>query len=346
MVLPLAALPVLMRLQPPAAPGQDARQRGSAIMLQGVDREVSLTLGDRRILREGRLRWLRALAWMAALFFIIPLSFGPAMEGVRSLLPEGDDRWIFATRLVSALIALGAYALLVRLGEARSAREIALRPGIPETLAGLVLGIAMFGAVMGIMSTFSLYEITFTGPAPIWRAAGLSIGAGVVEEVLVRGVMLRLLWRAFGPIPAFALSAAAFGAGHLPNPGATLFAAICIAIEAGIMLGAFYVLTGRLWVSIGVHTGWNFAQGYLFGAAVSGGDFGPALARSTADHGVPEWLTGGAFGPEASLPALLVCGSVGGVALWKAWREGRFSDGAGAPPLNRERAATAEAATV
>ena len=315
-------------------------------MLQGVDREVSLTLGDRRILREGRLRWLRALVWMAALFVIIPLSYGPAMEAVRGLLPEGGDRWTFTVRCAGSLIALGAYALLVRIGEGRPAREIAPRPGIPETLAGLALGFVMFGAVMGVMSTFSLYQITFSGLAAMWRAAGLSIEVGVVEEVLVRGVMLRLLWRAFGPIPAFALSAAAFGAGHLPNPGATLFAAICIAIEAGIMLGAFYVLTGRLWVSIGVHTGWNFAQGYLFGAAVSGGDFGPALARSTADRGVPEWLTGGAFGPEASLPALLVCGSVGGLALWKAWREGRFSDRAGTPPLNREHAATAETATV
>ena len=82
------------------------------------------------------------------------------------------------------------------------------------------------------------------------------------------------------------------------------------------MLGAFYALTGRLWVSIGVHVSWNFTQGYLFGAAVSGGDLGVSLATSIADPGQPLWLTGGAFGPEASLPALLVCSSVGFAALW------------------------------
>jgi membrane protease YdiL (CAAX protease family) len=38
-----------------------------------------------------------------------------------------------------------------------------------------------------------------------------------------------------------------------------LFAVFCISLEAGVMLGAFYALTDRLWVSIGVHIGWNFA---------------------------------------------------------------------------------------
>ena len=94
------------------------------------------------------------------------------------------------------------------------------------------------------------------------------------------------------------------------------------------MLGAFYALTGRLWVPIGVHMAWNFAQGYLFGAAVSGGDLGPAIARSTARPGMPEWLTGGAFGPEGSLPALVVCTIVGAATLWLAWKAGRFSSDA------------------
>lgn len=50
--------------------------------------------------------------------------------------------------------------------------------------------------------------------------------------------------------------------------GATAFTTACVAIEAGVMLGLFYALTGRLWVSIGVHAGWNFTQGTVFGAAV------------------------------------------------------------------------------
>jgi membrane protease YdiL (CAAX protease family) len=290
---------------------------------------MPIELGDRRVLREGRLRWLRAVAWMVALFFLVAMSFGPTMEAIRDMLPK-DDRLLFLTRCIGAAIALGAYALLVRLGEARAPREIAIRLALLQTLAGIGIGLAMFAVVMAAMAAFGLYDVVFVGPAPAWRAAGLAIEAGVVEELLIRGIALRLLWRAFGPMPAFLVSAALFGAGHLPNPDATVFAALCIAIEAGIMLGAFYALTGRLWVPIGVHAAWNFAQGYLFGAAVSGGDLGPALARSTARAGMPEWLTGGAFGPEASLPALVVCGGVGIATLWLAWRAGRFTGGVAA----------------
>ena len=281
---------------------------------------VPIELGEQRILGEGRLRWLRASLWMAVLAFAIPLAFGPATDAVRDLAPN-DARVEFLTRCVGAAIALGAYALLVRLGEARAPREIAIKPALIQTLAGLALGLVMFGAVMATMVAFGLYDVT-------WRAAGLAIEAGVVEELIVRGVVLRLLWRAFGPLPAFVLSAALFGAGHLPNSASSLFAALCIAIEAGIMLGAIYALTGRLWVPIGVHMAWNFAQGYLFGAAVSGGDLGPAMARSTARPDLPEWLTGGAFGPEGSLPALVICSAVGAATLWLAWKAGRFSSDA------------------
>jgi uncharacterized protein len=287
---------------------------------------VPMELGGRRILQEGRFRWLRAIAWMIALFFLVPMIFGPLMSTLRDVLPD-DARLAFLTRCAGAAIALGAYALLVRLGEARLPREIAIGPAVAQTLIGVALGLAMFSAVMAVMVAFGLYDVAFVGPAPAWNAAGLAIEAGVVEELLIRGIVLRLLWRAFGPLPAFLISAALFGAGHLPNENASLFAALCIAVEAGVMLGALYVLTGRLWVSIGAHAAWNFAQGYLFGAAVSGGELGPAIARSVARPDVPVWLTGGAFGPEASLPALLVCGLVGTAVLGLAWKAGRFSKG-------------------
>ena len=99
------------------------------------------------------------------------------------------------------------------------------------------------------------------------------------------------------------------------------------------MLGSFYALTGRLWVSIGVHAGWNFAQGYFFGAKVSGGDFGDAIAISTPFYDRPDWLTGGSFGPEASLPAFAVCVAVGAAALWLATLNGRVSKSSAATLL-------------
>ena len=148
----------------------------------------------------------------------------------------------------------------------------------------------------------------------------------------MRALLLRLLWRAFGPVPAFAVAALVFGALHLANPGATALAGVTVAV-AGLMFCALYALTGRLWVPIGLHLAWNFAQGYLFGAAVSGGDLGGSIAVSTARPGAAAWLTGGTFGPEASVFALLLVGSVtvGALSLARDSHDGRLLGGRFSP---------------
>ncbi|KGM02813.1 membrane protein [Cellulomonas cellasea DSM 20118] len=283
-----------------------------------------MELGERRVLHPGRFRWLRALGWAPALLFGMTLAFGPPIEALGGLLPD-TEAVTFLVRALGAAVALGAYALLVRAGEDRAPSELALRPALPSLAVGLALGALMMAVVMGLLALSGTYEVTWLGWTSAWEAAGLAVQAGVVEELIVRGIILRLVWRAFGPWAAFAVSAVLFGAGHLANPGATVFAALCIALEAGVMLGALYVLTGRLWTSIGVHVAWNLTQGYVFGAAVSGGDTGSSLARSVADPDAPLWLSGGEFGPEASLAAVLVCTAVGVLALVLARRAGRFA---------------------
>ncbi len=292
---------------------------------------IQPVLGDQRILRAGKWLPVRSLCWMVVMIFAIALAFGPAMEAISHSLPK-QPLYQYLAKASGALIVLSTYWVLVRLGERRVPSELALTSAPLGILAGLATGLIMFAAGMAIMIASGLYDIAYHGPASAWRGAGLAIESGVLEEVIVRGVVLRLVWRAFGPAAAFIVSCVLFGLGHIANPGATLFTTACVAIEAGIMLGSFYSLTGRLWVSIGVHAGWNFTQGYLFGATVSGGDFGPSIATSTARSAIPSWLTGGAFGPEASVPAFAVCTIVGAAVLWAASRKGRFRK---TPPTTR-----------
>lgn len=284
-----------------------------------------IVLGDSRVLKSGRLRWLRSLGWMVGLFALVLLAVGPAMTVVRHILPTGTPQLAFLANIISGVLAVSVYALLVRFGEDRHPDELAIKPAPAQLAAGLALGAAMFGTVMVIPMAFKLYTIDWLGSAPAWRAGGHAIQAALIEETLLRAILFRLLWRAFGPVPAFIVSAAVFGVSHIVNPGATIVSVLCIALEAGIMLGALYALTGRLWVSFGVHAAWNFTQGYVFGAAVSGGEAGPALAHSVARPEASVLLTGGSFGPEASLPALLVCTGIGVGALWLAWKRNRLN---------------------
>ncbi len=101
------------------------------------------------------------------------------------------------------------------------------------------------------------------------------------------------------------VSSAIFGALHLANPHATWISAAGI-FFAGLFLGYAYIRTGKLWLSIGLHIGWNFFEGVIFGYPVSGIDTYHLTRISVSGPGL--W-TGGAFGPEAGLillPAIVL----------------------------------------
>jgi len=285
---------------------------------------VGLDVGSRRFLHPGPLRWLRALGWGGLLFVIFAVFYAAA-----SMAGE-PARGVGATPLSLALVAvlsgagLGLYAIGVRLAEGRWPSELGLRQAAPELLIGLVVGAAMLSAVVAALLALGLYDIS--GPRASSPLAMINVGvaSGVFEELIFRAIVLRLLMRAFGIWPALALSAALFGALHLSNPNATPVAAVAIAVEAGLMLAAFYLLTGRLWVSIGVHAAWNFTQGWIWGARVSGIPVQESLYLSAPKPGAPDWLSGGAFGPEASAPAMVIGTAVAVLVLHRAWKKGNF----------------------
>jgi hypothetical protein len=76
-------------------------------------------------------------------------------------------------------------------------------------------------------------------------------------------------------------------------------------VASGLFLASGYLRTRQLWLPIGLHIGWNFFEGPLFGFAVSG--TGPFTLIRQVPTG-PELLTGGAFGPEAGLIVLPALG--------------------------------------
>lgn len=263
----------------------------------------TITLGDAGVLAPGRWRWLRALLWLAALFVVVALIGFP---GWLQLVWKPSPQVAPAVFMGFAVLAYGVYAALVRFAERRDPDEIALRPLLRELATGLAIGLGMFALVFAILRLRGVYTLA-PGNWDDWPNDILkTIATGLREELLIRLVLFRLVWRAFGLWPALLASAALFGMAHLFNPNATWVAAGAIAIEAGLMLAAFYMLSGRIWLSVGVHAAWNFAQGSVFGARVSGMPEQGSLFVSGPVAGSPDWLSGGNFGPEASLPALLV----------------------------------------
>ncbi|MBB2943650.1 hypothetical protein FB565_003379 [Actinoplanes lutulentus] len=134
---------------------------------------------------------------------------------------------------------------------------------------------------------------------------GLMVAVATVEEVLFRGILFHVVEQRTGTWIALAVSATLFGLLHLVNDPAAIGGALAI-IAAGLMTAAAYVATRALWLPIGLHLGWNFAEGGIFGVEVSGSDnSAQGLLRGVFDG--PALLTGGGFGPEASVFAVLAC---------------------------------------
>jgi len=272
--------------------------------------------------------WLRSLLWLGRLlaFFVVLLAGDiVAQFGRMWLAPRGSGagaEWmLIGAALVLAAALVGLYVVIVRWTEQRPARE--LTPGAGQGLAGIAVGLALFSTVfallylIGIVRWQGVSARFFVGPV-----LATSIIAAVGEELAFRGVLFRIVAERFGTAAALVVSAAVFGLLHGLNPGATIVSTAAIAIEAGLLLGAAYAVTRNLWFPIGLHLGWNFTEGGIFGTSVSGGAAGRGIFSVSLAG--PRLLTGGAFGPEASLVAIAVGLTAAIVLIILTVRAGRW----------------------
>ena len=284
-------------------------------------------------------RWLffspaARLVFFAGLFYALShtvghavVLFGWADKGAAPLLQA------LAMLSLQLLPPLLAYQLVVRLLEQRKPQELHLRIGL--LFAGLASGAALMSLVVGVLWLAGSYHILGTQYPTGWPAAVLvvGLGAGIGEEVVCRAALFRIVEEGLGTWWALLISALFFGAAHIFNPGATWWSSMAIAIEAGVLFALLYHLTRSLWACTGMHAAWNVMQGTFYGIPVSGIDTHGWLI---SDRSGPTWLSGGAFGAEASVVALLVCSAGSLTLLLIARRRGSF-----VPPAWRRTPAAA-----
>ncbi|MHA6632123.1 CPBP family intramembrane glutamic endopeptidase [Pseudonocardia sichuanensis] len=225
--------------------------------------------------------------------------------------------------LGTSAVALLGYAWAVRRTERRAPDELSRTGAVPALVRGTLLGVGMFAAVILTIALLGGYQVLGWGaPAGAVALFGFMAAAAVTEELLFRGILFRIVEQWAGTWIALVLTAALFGTAHLFNPHSTVWGAIAIAIEAGAMLAAAYAATRTLWLPIGLHFGWNYAASAVFGTAVSGGNTPDGLLHAVMNG--PTALTGGDFGPEASVYAVLSGAALTVVFLWLAHRRGRI----------------------
>ena len=268
----------------------------------------------RRVLRSPPVRVL-------AVGFILVMMMGLNTDVMTSYAgePVKSVKHVMALAIAGFAIYIG-YAQLI---EQRTVSELAL-PGMGRELGiGLVIGAGLYTACELILMAVGIYRIKGLNPLSYMiPAIAMALSSSVFEELLFRGVLFRSVETWFGSWAALVVSSLVFGLTHLMNPQGTIEGALFIAVEAGILLAAAYMLTRRLWLSIGFHMAWNYTQSAIFSGIVSGNDAQQGLIRSTTIG--PDWLTGGSFGVESSVLALVLCTTTGIVMLVMAKRGGKI----------------------
>jgi membrane protease YdiL (CAAX protease family) len=267
-----------------------------------------------------RLGWTLLLAWiLGRLVFWI----SPALRQASNVTLTGSIR--------NAVMASIVFVAALWLFERKRPRDagFGLAGSVRETGRGFLLGGLLLSLVTGVLALGGGYQMLEWAPIPegtsraalLAGAVGIFFAVGIFEEVVFRGILFRQLEQAIGTWLAIVASALFFGLGHRGNPGATWVSGIAIAIEAGALLAASYVATRSLWMPIGLHWAWNLFEGPVWGSPVSGYAL-PVLANARFPG--PRLLTGGEFGPEASLPAMVFGAALGAWFLVLAVRRGQI----------------------
>ena len=259
--------------------------------------------------------WKWILLFIAA-FLLSTMGYGMLMAGY-----EVSERfWHPVVTIAWAAAILGLYALFVKLMEGHWPTDLSLRRLIPHTLLGLLVGFIFMILVISTIVASGYASINWTDFSwdKQFSVFMMFLAVAVGEEMICRGVIFRWIDERWNTWVALLVSAVFFGWMHISNDNATWWSSLAIAIEAGLLLAAAYKWSGSLWLPIGIHWAWNYTQGNIFGLAVSGTQAGPTILTTTVNG--PDIVTGGAFGPEASIVAVLFGTLYTIIFMWNRYR--------------------------
>ncbi len=277
------------------------RGLGGTFLVLAVVVLASLVAGTVRLVLPGHVLLATALMWVLAIPALLFLGAGllgldHAAMGVRPAPDGRRSRYVLGT--AGGLVLVLLPALLGRLAGGYV-------PMPAEAVAALAVP----------TGARALPAVVFALPALMLAAAG--------EELLFRGVVLRLWQPLLGTRGALLLSALLFVAVHVGNPGATPRGAIGVLL-AGLVLGSVFLARGDLWTVAGAHLGWNAGEALVLGVPVSGITL-PALVRwEVADSELWRGLLGSGFGPEEGLLFHGALGLAAGGAIVLATAAGAF----------------------
>jgi uncharacterized protein len=261
--------------------------------------------------RRSRFKERTLLAASVVAFFLVMFAAMVLLRWVSLFVPGIDDAgtlevvdpWIMLAGAVIAtwlILRVQQWSLnAVALDAAAASPTIVARGAV---MGGLTIGVAS----LGLVATHML-RIVPTAPGSSLATAGrytlILLPAAFFEELFIRGYPFAVLRRVAGWRMALIVTSVLFGLMHVANPGADAESILAVTV-AGFFLGAILLATRSLYAAGAAHFAWNWVMAGGFHIAVSG------LPARDPDYRTletgPDWLTGGAWGPEGGLAAVAV----------------------------------------
>jgi membrane protease YdiL (CAAX protease family) len=262
-------------------------------------------------------RWLAHPLARIVLGLILTFAAVPLTMIAASLLVDKPYRIVWPQLLAAVFVWFG-YRFYVRRLEKRAPAELATAGMGRELGLGLLLGAALVAATFAVLAALGVYRLDGVNPFGLMMLVPLAelVLVGMAEEMMFRGIIFGVTERSLGAKAAIVISSLVFSLAHLPNEGVSVLAVAVIAAY-GVLQAALYMTTRRLWACIGTHVAWNYCVSQVFSSSVSGHAAGDGLLRGALDGNA--MLTGGAFGVEGSLVALLLIGVAAACCLWRAF---------------------------
>jgi len=208
--------------------------------------------------------------------------------------------------IIASLAVISIYIYFFRKYEKREIKEFSSKGIAKYLLSGTMTGVVLQSLTMLVIVLNGGFEIVSVNPiSNVIIPFTIAFTVAVFEEILIRGIIFRIIEEKLGSNISLLISAIIFGALHLLNPNSTLISGLCVGIEAGLLLGAAYIYTRNLWFPIAIHFAWNFMQSGIFGAITSGNEKTSSLLTTKLTGN--SFITGGEFGPEGTIQALIFC---------------------------------------
>jgi hypothetical protein len=259
-------------------------------------------------MRDGGIASVRKSIWRSSFVWMMAGAIGIILADLlfRLLTERAGGIGSLLLTVLEGYAVIMVYTLTMKSLARRSIPELARQRAGLETVMGVLIGIILIIGSSLIIAAMGGYSFQWAHAADTGAALTASIasalGAAVVEELIFRGLMFQAIEGWGGSGLALAVTSLFFGAAHLGNAGATLWSAIAIALEAGVLLGSAFLWRRNLWFTMGLHLAWNALEG-LLGIPVSGHI---ASGLLTVKVNGPAFLTGGEFGLEGSVVPVML----------------------------------------